>query len=468
MTKKAIIIGGGIAGLAAAHRLAELDRTRDILLLEAESRFGGLIETSARDGFLMESGPDAFISEKPWALELCRRLGLDGELIPTRETSRRSFIYSGGKLHPVPEGFYMVAPSSFAALVKTRFLSWKAKFRMAMELCIPPRKDESDESVTSFIRRRFGSEALERLGQPMIAGIYTADPENLSMQSALPQLWQLEKKYGSVIRGLRHGANGGLQDARRASGPRYSLFMSLKNGLQTLVDALAASMPPGCLKASSRVEGIERIAQGWQIRLDQGDIFAADAICLALPAHHAVRLLKRCASDVAECLSCIPYESVATVNAAYRRGDIPRSMAGFGFVIPAVEKKGIIGCTFSSVKFPGRAQNDGDVLLRAFVGGALNREAMAMDDQAMQSMVLEHFRECLGIEAVPLFVSIKRFYQAMPQYRVGHAKLVEKIEERLKNYPGLYLTGNAYRGIGLPDVIHHAEETAERMIHERL
>ncbi len=465
--KKVLILGGGISGLATAYRLSELARqgsfSIEITLLEAKPRLGGVIETSSREGFLLEGGPDSFISEKPAALELSRCLGIAQEVIGTNEKFRRSFIYKNGKLVRVPEGFYLIAPSQAGAFLQTPLLSWATKLRMGCEFFIPKRPGGGDESVGSFVRRRFGETTLREIAQPMIGGIYTADPERLSLEATLPQFLEMERTYGSVIRGLFTRKKMGKKNASRAaSGPRYSLFLSYKNGMETLTRTIVSNLPEVRFKVSSPVTRIQRSA-GWEVMTQQGDVFKADAVCVALPAQPASRILAESASSLSRDLAAIPYESVATVNLAYRRQDIPHSLAGFGFVVPAFTQKKIVACSFSSVKFDGRAPK-GMVLLRAFVGGALHREVYALEDDAMVRTVREELRHYLGVEVSPVFSSIRRYPQSMPQYQVGHLHHVASIRSQLETLPGLYLAGNAYNGIGVPDCVKSAEFAAHSIV----
>ncbi len=466
MLKRCVIVGGGISGLAVAHRLLELGRERgvalDITVLEASPRFGGVIETRTQDGWLLEGGPDAFISEKPWALALCRRLGLADQLLDTQAAHRRSFIVRHGRLVQVPAGLYLIAPTRWSTLLTMGLVSWPAKLRMACEPFIPARRSMDDESVGSFIRRRFGREALARIGQPMISGIYTADPEALSLAATMPRFQEMERAHGSVVAALAAGASSANGAVRQASGPRYSLFVTLRGGLGTLIETLIRRMPEAQLRPSTSVA---RIASGaaWTIILDSGERLTADALCVALPADRAARLLDSCAPNVARELAAIPYESVATVNLAFRRQDVPRPLDGFGVVIPAVEHRRMVGCTFSSVKFTGRAP-EASVLLRAFVGGALHRDVMALDDAALERMVREEIASLFGIRATPSLVWISRHPQAMPQYQVGHLARVAAIEQALARHPGLQLAGNGLRGIGIPDCVHQAELAAQRMV----
>lgn len=458
-----VIIGGGISGLAVANRLVELQDGRSpssITLLEASERLGGVIETVRKDRLLFEGGPDAFLSEKPWALELCRRLGLAEAIQETQPAYRRSFVVRHGRLVMVPEGWYLVAPARLGALWRTPLVSWRAKLRMACEPWIPPRRSDGDESVGSFIRRRLGREALERIGQPMIGGIYTADPERLSLQATFPQLLEWERRDGGILRGLRRMSR---QRALQASGPRYSLFLSLRDGLGSLPNALAQRLQPSVtLRTNARVAQLMP-GTPWRIRLSSGELLEADAVCVAAPAPEAARMLRGADDTLASQLDAIAYASVATVNLAFPAAALP---PGAGCVVPAIERRRIIGLTFVTQKFAGRAPED-VIIVRAFLGGAGQQEMLAQPDDRLIALVRQELRELLQIDGEPLASSIRRYPAAMPQYAVGHVARIQAIEQRVREAPGLHLTGNAYHGIGIPDCIRHAEQTAERMLSTR-
>lgn len=464
---RVVVIGGGISGLAAAHRLCELSREArrhvEVTLLEARDHLGGLIDTETREGFLLEGGPDAFLSEEPWALELCRRIGMADELIQTRPELRRSLILHGGKLQPLPEGFYLVAPARREALWGCPFLSWRGKLRLACEPFIPRRSSDGDESVASFVRRRLGVEVLERIAQPMIGGIYTADLEKLSLKAALPRFHEMERQHGSVVRALA-GPKGKevVPQADKASGPRYGLFVAPRFGMSRLVEVLARRMLEVEIKTGALADGIARAGRGWTVRLRQGQILQADAVCVALPAHQAASLLKPIAPALAGELEGIPYESVATVNLAFRKEDLPVPPGGLGFVVPPHEGKGIVGCTFSSVKFARRAPED-CVLLRVFVGGATAPAVAEQDVDSLQKSVREFLQRMLGIRAAPRFAVVHRYPKSMPQYHVGHLERVERIERGMAQLKGLALTGNAFHGVGIPDCVRQAEFAAQKI-----
>ena len=466
------IAGGGISGLALAHKLVEesarLPRPLEIHLFESDSRVGGVISTEMMDGFLLEGGPDSFISEKPWAMALARRIGLVEELIGTNPLYRRSFIVRRGNLHPVPEGFYLLAPSQLWPFVTTPVFSWAGKLRMGLDLILPRRRAGSppgDESLASFVRRRFGRQALERMAQPMVGGIYTADPEELSLRATMPQFLDWEQQYRSLIIAMVQRRRKMLAHLKeKASGPRYGLFVSFKNGMNQLVTTLEKRLPPGTIHLNSKITSVERNPVTGRWILSRGEErLEADALCLALPAFSSATLLESLHPELASRLRGIKYASTATVNLAYRQADIPRQLDGFGFVVPVVEKRELLACTFGTVKFPGRAPAE-FALLRAFMGGALQPEVFEMEDSEMLQAVRRNLEDLLGIRAQPLFSRVERHPNSMAQYRVGHLDLLQKIETNLESLPGLYLAGNGFTGIGVPDCIRRAEECASMIL----
>jgi protoporphyrinogen/coproporphyrinogen III oxidase len=527
---RVVVIGGGISGLAAAHRLTELDKTLQVILLEASARLGGTLLTDERDGFLLERGPDSFISEKPEAMALARRLGLESRLIETNSEYRRSFIVRHGRLRPVPEGFQLLAPSRIWPFVTSDIFSLSGKARMAADLFLPRRHTNgvADESLASFVRRRLGREALERMAQPMVGGIYTADPETLSLRATLPRFLDMERDHGSVVLAMLRkarankkadqsgtsavsrpsgasgpggtsavsrpsGASGpggtsavsrpsgasdpggtsGVSRPSGASGPdgtsgvsgaRYGLFLSFDRGMEVLARALEETLrqavPQVELYLNTQVQSLLRNAASWTIQLSSGDTIEADAICLALPAYVSAQLLTNINPTLAAQLNQIKYASTATINLAYRRDAIKHPLDGFGFVVPFVEKRSLIACTFSNVKFPGRAPED-HVLLRAFAGGALQPEMFALEEPEMLARVERDLSELLKIGSKPLFAEVSKWQNSMPQYEVGHLDRIAALENSVGELPGLALAGNAYRGTGIPDCIRSGETAAE-------
>lgn len=462
-----VIVGGGIAGLAAAHRLVELSRERELplrfTLLEASERLGGTLHTEKRDGFLLELGPDSFISEKPWALALCRRIGLEPQLIGTRDEHRATFVVHSGTLEPLPEGFVLLAPTKLGALMRSRLFSWPGKLRMAFDLFLPRAAPQADESLGSFVRRRLGREALERVAQPLIGGIYTADPERLSLAATMPRFLHMEREYRSVIYAMWRASRKKPQEAKGASGARWGLFVTLRDGMQQLVDALGARLALGTVRQHCAVTAVQAVDRQWLVECADGATLHADGVVLATPAFQTARLLRDCDSQLADHLASIAYSSAATVNLAYRRQHIPHPLNGFGFVVPRIENRAIIACSFSSVKYAGRAP-EGYALLRAFVGGSLQEELFDLDDAAMERVVRQELAQLLGVHAAPQFVRIARYPRSMPQYLVGHLDLITRIEKRTAQYPGLALAGSAYRGVGIADCVRSGEAAAESVL----
>jgi len=451
-----VVVGGGVTGLAAAHRVHELNPSIKVTLVEASERLGGTIQTEHRDGFLLERGPDSFISEKPEALALAKRLGLESQIIETNETFRRSFIVRNGRLRAVPEGFQLLAPSRMWPFITSDIFSLAGKARMAADLFLPRKTTNGDESLASFVRRRLGEEALARMAQPMVGGIYTADPETLSLRATLPRFLDMEQKHRSLILAM---LRQGRAQKTGTSGARYSLFLSFDRGMQVLVDALTRINADFLL--NTRVQRLS-FDQGWTVITDKGQQLKADAVCLAVPAFIAASLVSDVDARLADKLRAIKYASTATINFGYRRTAIKHPLNGFGFVVPVIEKRSLIACTFSSVKFAGRAPDD-HVLLRAFAGGALQPEVFALDEATMTTRVEADLRELLGISEGPLLVEMAKWERSMPQYRVGHLDRMNEIDTLVAKLPGLALAGNSYRGAGIPDCIRSGESAAEEL-----
>jgi protoporphyrinogen/coproporphyrinogen III oxidase len=461
-----VVVGAGISGLAAAHRAVERAREQgrplELTVLEGADRVGGTIQTEHRDGFLVEGGPDSFLSEKPWALALCRRLGVEDRLIRTDDTRRRTFVVWDGRLHPLPEGFQLLAPTRLAPLLASRLFSWPGKLRMACDLVLP-RGGDPDESLGAFVRRRLGREALERVAQPLVAGIYTADPDELSLAATMPRFLEMERRERSVILALWRAARRSPVDAG-ASGARWSLFVTFARGMEELVQALMARLPAGAVRLKERVVGVARDDGGrWRVATAGGAAYEADALVLAPEAHQAARMLRYVDPGLAHLLEGIPHASSATVSLAYRRAEVGHPLDGFGFVVPHVARRPIIACTFSSVKYAGRAPAD-HVLLRVFLGGALNEAVLEGDDAALVATARDQIGPLLGITAAPALARVTRHLHAMPQYHVGHEARATAIEQAVARHPGLELAGGAYRGVGIADCVRSGEGAAERVL----
>jgi len=475
-----IVIGGGITGLSAAHRLVELRLEKnlplEVLLLEGSRQLGGAIATRHLNGFLIEEGPDSFITTKPWALALCKRIGLDSHLIPTNEAHRSTYVVHRGRLLPIPEGFLMLAPTQFFPFVRSPLFSWRGKLRMALDLVLPRAPRQDDESLASFVSRRLGREALERVAQPLISGIYTADPEKLSLRATIPSFLEMEEKHGSIIKAMLLERRAKNRGQNKESGARYSIFVSFKEGMQTLVDALVTRLPKDAVLLNQRVKHVVRSfdsAQdshqalmangGWKIFTEDGTWLDTDGIIIATPAYQTAAFVEGFDKSLASELRKIEYASSAVINLAYRREDISHPLDGFGFVVPMVEKLTIIACSFSSVKFPGRAPQ-GSVLLRCFIGGAINPQAYELEDSELINSAHKEICNLLGIKAHPLFALVHRHPQSMPQYPVGHLEHIAQINAKVSKYHGIAIAGNAYGGVGIPDCVHSGEEAAESIL----
>ena len=467
------IIGGGISGLAAAHRVVEESQRRkvavDLRLFESSDRLGGVIQTVRQEGFLLEGGPDSFITEKPWGLALCQRIGIGPQLIGTSENHRRTFIVREGRLLPVPDGFYLMAPTKIWPVVSTPIFSWAGKIRMAADMVLPRKKvahGGEDESLANFVRRRLGREALERMAQPLVGGIYTSDPEELSLRATMPRFLEMEKHHRSLIFAmLQQRKKLSSNNHAQVSGPRYGLFVSLGEGMKVLIQSLEKKLPAGSIELNAEVVSLrwDSLQKLWCVRLGNGKEMEADAVCLALPAFRSGQLLEGVDPEISQQLRKIRYASTATVNLAYRLEDIRQSIDGFGFVVPAIEGREMLACTFSHVKFAGRAPKE-LALLRVFMGGALQPKVFEYEDAELLRVIQRNLKELLGIVANPIFFRIERHPLSMAQYRVGHLDLVADIETRLQKFPTLQLAGNAFTGIGIPDCIHRGERCADHLI----
>lgn len=468
-TKRIIIIGGGITGLSAAYRLFELGSEQnlalDVTLIEARDRLGGVIHTIKQDGFLIDSGPDNFITAKPWALALTRRLGLESELLTTNASYRRAMVVRRGKLLPIPEGFLLMAPTRFVPMIATPLFSLPGKLRMAMDIFIPARKTNNDESLASFVTRRFGREALDRAVQPLISGIYTADPANLSLRATMPRFLDLESKYGSVIKGMRME---GKRQKAKGSGARYGMFVTFRHGLQTLIHSLKDRLNHVCFRLNTHVVRVEKratdsAASSWRVELKDGTSIEADGVIITGPSKHAARLLTGVDEKLAEQLSTVQYASSAVIHLAYRREQVAHPMDAFGCVVPITERRNIIAASFSSVKYEGRAPA-GHVLLRAFMGGALYPEMLQRNDEELIAAARRDLDDLLGITTPPLFALVHRWPDSMAQYHVGHLDRVAAIRKQLSRHKGLELGGNGFEGVGVPDCVCAGERAAEELL----
>lgn len=461
-----VVVGGGVSGLAAAHRLIERRSEEnvpvEVVILEAAASPGGSIQTTRRDGFLLEAGPDSFITEKPWALALCRRLGLTDSIIQTNDRHRLTFIVRRGRMYALPEGFMMLAPTRMWPFVSSGLFSLRAKMRMALDLVLPRGKLDGDESLASFVIRRLGREALQRAAQPLISGIYTADPVNLSLRATMPRFLEMERKHRSLIMAMRAAGRMRAKAGRREAGARYSMFVSFADGMDTLVNAIVARLPTGTLRTGQSVTRLNRTDCGrpWSVHVADRDPIDADAVVLAAPAFSLAKMTADVDPDLSAMLRRIRYASSATLNLAFRREQIGHPLNGFGFVVPHLERRAIIASTFSHVKFAGRAPA-GMALLRAFIGGALNEDIYALDDDQLRRAATAELTDLLNIRGQPILTVLNRWPESMPQYPVGHLDRVAKITDRLARLPPAAVAGNAFGGVGIPDCVRSGEQAAD-------
>jgi oxygen-dependent protoporphyrinogen oxidase len=472
---EAVVVGAGIAGLSAAYELSK--GTRSLLLLESRDRVGGNIRTERVDGFLIDAGPDSFVRTKPEATDLCRELGLGDQLITTQ--ARSVFIAHRGRLVAMPAGMALAVPTRLGPILRTPLLGLGGKLRLFGDLWRRSRSPEDDETIGDFVTRHFGAEAAERLAGPLLSGIYAGDVSALSIQATFPQLVQLEQQHKSLIFGLfaaqRAREEGRKPEAlpssrlgqlfallrwlRRASGHAPSPFYSLRGGLQSLVDALAARLPAGTIRLGVPVTGLEAGGAGrrWTLRLGDGTSVVTNRVVLTLPAHGAAKLVPD--PILSELLAGIVYVSTATVFVGLNRAEVQHPLEGVGFMVPRGEGRLLAG-TWVSSKWEGRA-SDGTALVRAFIGGA--READLVDqssDDALVALTLRELTQWMGPLGSPRLTRVYRFPASNPQPLVGHLARMERIRNRLAGLEGIHLAGAAYEGVGIPDCVRQGQRAA--------
>ncbi len=440
------VIGGGIAGLAAAYELQL--RGLDVRLLEASSRLGGVVRTDRFDGWVVDAGPDALLVQKPAAVDLCRELGLGDRLISTK-LPRTAYVLRDGRLRPLVEGSFLGFPVGVGALARSSLFTWRGKLRMACEVAVP-RAHEGDESIASFTRRRFGKEALDYLAEPLLAGIHAGDAERLSMQALFPRLADAERGAGSVLRSLR---------ALHVRPSPQGAFVSLSGGLGELVDTLSLALRPGAVRLSTSVTELRR-AGVFTVKAQDAPV-RAHAVILSVPAYAAAGLLRGVDTTLAALCDAVPYASTATVAVGYRRDQIRHPLDGSGFVVPRIEGSPLLAATWVTSKWPGRAP-DGYALLRGFLGGGRDPHRLDRTDEELIRVTRDALADTLGIEGDPVVTRLSRFPRQSPQYEVGHLQRVASIEERLASVPGLFLAGSGFRAIGIPDCIADGRGMAAR------
>ena len=485
------IVGGGIAGLAAAF---ELEKARasgadvEYKLFESRERLGGSLASESVNGVVLERGPDSFLSEKPAGAELCRELGLGDQLVPSNDANRKTYIVVKNRLVPLPDGLMFLIPTKLVPTALSGLFSPATKIRMALELLHPPRPSGQDESVAALVERHFGREAVDRLADPLLSGIYGGDATQLSARTVLPKLVEMETQYGSLTRGMlaahkqmrekmaamraanSNGAAGAQgQGGTRPSGPR-SIFTTLKGGLQQMVDALEARLNPEWIRKSTEVKGLARDGNGWRVHSgDSSTLY--DAVILSSPAWATGKLLATTDAALGDELEAIPYSSSITVNLVFDEAQLGQLPDGFGFLVPAVEGRAMLACTFVHRKFVGRTPT-GKAVLRAFLGGAKNEALLDQSDEVLVATVRRELSEILGARIIGPHIpaeatQVSRWRRAMAQYAVGHQERMKRVQEHVAALPGLRLAGNAYDGIGIPDCIRTGRQAAKELMAEK-
>ncbi len=458
--------------MATAHALMERAERKRVSLrctvLEGSSVWGGKIVTHKAGDLVTEAGPDSFLSTKPEGLQLVEKLGLTDHVINTNDTGKKAFVYFRGRLRELPEGLVAITPGQIGPFLKSGLMSWVGVARMGMDLVLPANRASSDESLASFIRRRFGQEAFERLMEPLMAGIYAGDAEEMSVRATFPRFVELERAHGSVLRGMMSARS--RRNGKSTGGSGRTMFVSLKHGLEELVTALVrrlsdegVTLKIGAAAESLRVRSHQLGRWTYDVILRDGFVISADSLVLATPAYVAGDLLRPLTPIAAGILQMIPYASTATVALAYPVSIVGGAVQGFGFVVPRIEKRDLIAATWTSLKWPHRAPPD-RLMVRGYVGGVGRESILELDDAALVGRIRAELKQICGITADPTYVEVNRWMNAMPQYRLGHLERLAQAEAALTRYGGLVLTGSAYRGIGIPDCIRDGAAAADKVV----
>lgn len=467
---RVLIVGGGIAGLSAAYyavkKNQELSLPHKVTLVDSAPRWGGKIMTDrvAHDGgqFIIEGGPDTFLATKPWATALCKELGLGERLYGTNPRLKNTYVLHRGRLMHLPDGLALMIPTNIQSILKSKLISWPGKTRMGLDFLLPAAHPNRDESLGAFISRRLGREAYENLIEPLMSGIYAGDGDALSLASTFPYLRDLELKYSSLARGALKMRSASRSNPVQGS---RSAFLTPTTGLAEIVESLMAYLDANDadLRLNTPVTHLEKYGAMYQVGYEDGIVEEFDAIILATPAFISGKILSSLDPDLAGICSSIPYASTATVSLAYRLSDIPRSLDGYGYVIPRGETREALACTWTSTKFPHRAP-EGYALLRVFIGRAGQESCLPDDQDLLLEIARRELKLTLGVQATPLITRVFVWRNSMPQYNLGHPEKLAAIANCLEKHPGLALAGNGYRGIGIPDCIHSGELAVEAVL----
>ncbi|HEY3289533.1 MAG TPA: protoporphyrinogen oxidase [Anaerolineae bacterium] len=463
--RRVVIIGGGITGLAGARFLRQHADNTEITLIESSNRLGGKIATQRADGFVVEGGPDSFLSYKPRGIGLCQELGLEDRLQGTSGKVRRTHIMRARKLYELPEGLTGLIPSRFGPMLRTPLISPWGKLRMGLEYFIPPKMTEEDESMAAFVSRRLGRELYERMIEPLMSGIYAGDGNQLSLAATFPNLRKAERQYGSLVKSMLANRARSSSQPTASAAKRWPAFLTLEGGLSELITRLEAELSEVNIRLNTRATRITQAASqpGFQVEIAGAETINADAVILATPAFVTASLIAQLDQTAAEALRLIPYSSTATVSLAYPLAEAAMPFESHGYIVPRSEGRPVLACTWTSNKFPHRAP-PGYALIRAFIGRAGQDDIVNRSDDELVQLVRDELRAVAGIAAAPQKRFIYRWPQAMPQYTLGHLERVQTIESCADRHPGLLFAGAAYRGIGIPDCIASGEKAAAQAI----
>ncbi len=448
MNVDVVIVGGGIAGLSAAFELQK--RGRSFVVLERAPRTGGVILSETVGDFVVDGGPDALLTQKPEGIALCEELGIAGRLVPTRPP-RLAYIQRAGRLHALPANSVLGIPTRFGPFIRTGLFTWAGKLRMAAEMFVPPRREDGDESIGSFMRRRFGDEAVEYLAEPLLAGIHAGDVDRLSIRALFPRFVETERRHGSLLRAFRR--------QRHAPASPDGVFRSFPNGLSELVDAVTKALPDSSIRTGAEAR---RITPGWTVDATDGTRYSGRAVILTAPAYVASDLVREFDADLSRLCAEIPYASSGTVALAFPRSAVTHPLNGSGFVVPRVERTGIMAASWLSSKWPHRAP-EGRVLMRAFVGGGRDPGALDQRDDELVARAMAALRPLLGISGEPSMTRVYRFERKSAQHNVGHLDRMANIDRLLAAHRGLFVTGSGFRGVGIPDCVADARATARKV-----
>lgn len=455
-----VVVGAGLSGLVAAYRLKKIAPDVRVSVLEAASRPGGLIDTTYRDGFVIEQSADSILREPADALNLVHELGLKSEVITTNSEFRKAYVVRDGGMHRIPDAFRLIGPMRWWPFLCSPLLSWRGKVRACLEPWVSVRQNVDDESFEHFVIRRYGRELYEYIAQPLVSGIYGVDPARLSMRATLGKFWDFEVSYGSVSRGFR---NQNRMVERNDSGVRYGLFFSFRRGLKTLIDALAKELG-NTIHLNSRVALLDRHSKGYRIQVANGETYEADGVVLATPCREASSWIRHWAPNLAASLSQLTYSSSVVVTLAFDRQQIEHPLDAFGVVVPRVEQRLLMAATFSSVKYAARAP-EGKVLLRAYLDHfSVSTNSLSFSDEALTEIACNELKTLIHIKGSPLWSMVHRIPAALPQYTLGHVERILALEEELKKYQHVALAGNYLHGIGIPQVIKGAEHAARQVL----